>query len=290
MAVDEEARALRRTHFAAAVLYTMNGVVFIIVLSLQPVQGYPACVSTYTRSAGITTHCAYPPPSAVSTGFLGLLAVCHGLLALFFGPYWAALQQRTSWWRPVFFGLAVGLMVAQTSLSASVANVWAVVLVSSCACAVHVIVCWRFERENVLAGPPSADSAVAAGTAPLVQRGGPGRPRDERKTRGRSQAQCQMWLLVLLSVLPMMAQVLWQPSETEGWVWGLVFSSAALSCLQPLVHAFQFSYLCFEAPRHTSSSLSPGVQRFVSGEHLWTWFLFLWSVGATWLCLFGTLE
>ena len=30
MAVDEEARALRRTHFAAAVLYTMNGVVFII--------------------------------------------------------------------------------------------------------------------------------------------------------------------------------------------------------------------------------------------------------------------
>ena len=290
MAVDESARALRRSHFAACVLYTMNAVVFIIVLSLQPVQGYPACVSTYTRSAGITTHCAYPSPSAVSAGFLTVLAVCHGLLALFFGPYWAALQQRTSWWRPVFFGLAVGLMVAQTSLSASVANVWAVVLVSSCACAVHVIVCWRFERENVLAGPPSADSAVAAGTAPLVQRGGPGRPRDERKTRGRSQAQWQMWLLVLLSLLPAIVQVCWQPSETEGWVWALVFMCVFFSSLQPFLHAFQFSYGLFQAPKHTSSSLSPGVQRFVSGEHLWVWFLFLWTSSESLLVLLGSLQ
>ena len=82
MAVDDEACALRRSHFAACVLYTMNSVIFIIVVSLQPVQGYPACVSTYTRTAGVTTHCAYPPPSPVSAGFLVTLAVCHGVLAL----------------------------------------------------------------------------------------------------------------------------------------------------------------------------------------------------------------
>lgn len=290
MAVDDEACALRRSHFAACVLYTMNSVIFIIVVSLQPVQGYPACVSTYTRTAGVTTHCAFPPPSPVSAGFLVTLAVCHGVLALFFGRYWAALQQRTSWMRPVFFGLAAGLMLTQVSLSASVANLWAVLLVSACSCAVHIIVCWRFERENMLAGAPSADSFAAAGANPLVQRGSPGRPKSERRTRGRSQAQCQMWLLVLLSLLPCVVQVFWQSSLTEGWVWAVVFLCAVLSALQPLLHAFQFSYGPFEAPRHTSSSLSPGVRRFLTGEHLWTWYFFLWSSAQTWLVFAGSLK